>query len=398
MMLLIKKFFRQKSNYFLIILISICFAFSLTISSISNSIHAYWENTILNEIIFRTYELRDLPNVDEAKKILDNISEVEGYFPSSDYTVNTWVKGINSDKDLPVMSLYGIVGSQKVVVGEEITNDNKDENVLICPNKYLPYYSTELRDYDESKEIDLTRFLNKTISLVSHEESDNKQKTAHFKIIGLYEADNEYADPRACYTYYTNIEELRNLFETSKYEITSSSDHDLLFQIKNIVDEEKVLKELENNGLYATKIAGINTQIALKSLYSLISVKKVITISLILILIFITLYKEKINRSNLSINKLIGYNNKNIIKQTIFNNALLLFCSFIILIPLTHIYLQVFQYYLPLYDNNFKDVTFALAFSNLINIFFIIMFIMIILTVISFLSNHKSNILKDISS
>jgi hypothetical protein len=390
MKLFIKKFFRQKINYLLVLLIGICLAFVCIVYSLPYSIRNYWEDNVLNDIRFRTYFINGQAKNTSLISKLESMDEIEGVFTFDGYYVDVKAIGLNDEEELPSIFLMGIKGKENVIIGDSITEENKDENVMVCPNKYYPYYSVELGGYDKSKEIDLSKFLNKEIQVASLLDSS---KTETFKIIDLYEADNDYADPQLCYTYYTHVEELNEKFQTG----VSSQNH-LIFEIKNIVDENKVIDLLNSQNIYPIKAANINTEIALQSFDTLTKISYIVLCFISLIIVLINFYKNKIDQPNISINKLFGFTKSYIIKQSMFNSFLTFVWSIIVLIPLLFINLKIFQINLPKYDKNFKDVVFLVSWNSILQVLVILVIILFITSAINIIKNRRNNIMNDINS
>ena len=393
----IKKFFRIKSNITICILLSICMSFMCVVNFLPVSVKNYWDNHLLNNVFYRTYMLYEQGKNNYIKQILDDMPEVAGAYTFDGYYSLTSMEELTDEyNETPVIMVHGFVNPPEVVEGSQIDENNKDENLLICPNKFYPFVRNDMvKDpengyLDTSRGIDLRKYLNKEITLASDLGDGEKTK---FKLIGLYDTkNNRFMDKSMCFSYYSNVQEL------NKSAKGFSKDNSLIYELNKISDAHLVEAKLKELGYYANPSVTLNIEVATQSFDLFIYLSKGLMIIILLIILIISFIRIKKDEKNLMINKLLGYNNQQFSIQCITNSILTFIVTLLISMPLIFGLWKLFQIYLPQYDSTFSGIKILFSYEALIKMIILLALILVLITIINIISKFKKNLINIIKS
>lgn len=168
-----KKFFRNKLNYIVLLLIGICFSFSIIVNSLSYSATKYYEENLLNWVDNRIFSIRigepDDKELEEKREKLQNLltsmDEIQGVFSSYSY-LSFWsfpeLTELHKEwKEEVNVQLDGTTGTINATYGNDLTQSKDME--IICPSVYYPYENAQ--GIDKTKSIDLKPYVGKTLKL-----------------------------------------------------------------------------------------------------------------------------------------------------------------------------------------------------------------------------------------
>lgn len=339
--LIFKKFFRNKLNYIVFILIGLSFAFAIMINSLTYSAKVYFEDNVLNFVSYRQFSILGSEDNSILIEKLKKMPEIEGVFDSYGY-VSSWTVPEFSkyaiDKDVPGFWLAGVVGNVKSIIGEDLLNS--DSPSMVCPNVY---YS----DSDKTNKIDLTEYVGKNLTL---EYSDGiKSKEFSVKLVGLFDNDRLNQDYRTCYINYKDLEKMNK-------EVISFNNVNVYYELKNIVDENKVTNAIQEMGYFPEPIIFMDRSLAIESLDILVYISYILFIISMFVVSCIVYFNFIKNKSNISLNKSFGYSNKDITLNYFIQNIILFISSIITTVLLLNIILAIFKKVIPLYYPSFKYV------------------------------------------
>lgn len=383
MKIILKKFFRNKLNYIIILLIGLCFAFSIIINSLTYSAKVYFEDNVLNFVSYRQFSIVEHGDKEELKEILNSMPEIEGVFDYYGYVSFWYFKEFHdktSDNGLASMQLAGSASTIKAIVGEDLPTT--DEQVMICPSIY---YS----DYDKTNKIDLSPYVGKNLTIRYIDNENPKEYSV--KLIGLFDNDKLKQDYRTCYMNYKALEQINR--KTDKF-----SEDIIYYELKNIIDEEKVTNALREKGYWPDPIIFLERGLAIESLDMLIYISYGLFALSIFIVSCIISFNISKNKNNIILNKIFGYSNKNLILNHVMEMISLFIMSVLSTIIFTFLLLILFKQYLPVYYTSFKHVKLLISPTVFFGALMTIFALCIVIGLINFILSFKSNIYKNIAS
>lgn len=361
--LAIKKFFKNKLNYIIAILIGFSFSFSIVTNSLSYSAAKYFKSNVLNFVSYRQFFIsaNSIEEQDKIIKKLKSIPEIAGIIDNYGYMSAWKVKELEdiSEKDnLANMTLSGTASEFKADIGENLSTST-DENYIVCPSTY---YS----DSNKTVKIDLTSYIGKNLTLKYID--NEKPREVSVKLIGLYDNDRLNQNYRRCYINYNNLSKFNNgLYNRDSYTI--------YYELKNIVYEEQVTKELQKAGFYPEPVVYMNRTLAVESIDLLIYINYGLTCISLFVISCIIIYNLNNLKDDIKIYKICGYSNKNLILNymlEILNLFILGTFAIIIFLIFT---LMIFRKVVPILYPSFKYVKMIISPSTLI--FTIITFLLL---------------------
>ncbi len=386
----LKKFFRNKLNYIIIMLLGICLSFSVIINSLSYSGRKYFEDNILNWVDYRNFILLPIENQEKRDKVINtlnsmpeviavhdrysylkafNILEFKDYYDGEEYV---WVQGIGS----PI----------KALKGQDLTTS--DELEMICPVSYYPFDDINgLNGKDTTRGIDLTPYIGKKLTL---QYIDNKYpKTYKIKLVGLYDNDKLQRNYETCYMNYKALETIGKQLEPQKNQYNN-----IIYEIGNIIDEQKVSNTLKDMGYWPDSIIFGERTIALASMNALKYISYGMIALSTFIIILITIYNISKNKSNLMLNKTLGYKNKNLILNYLVDIICLFITSVFVSLIMIFILLNIFRKLIPKFYLTYKNIPIIISLNYLIKAIIILLGICILIGIINFIFNLKTNLYK----
>lgn len=389
--IILKRFFRNKLNYLVVILIGICFAFSIMVNSLTYSATEHYKKHIFNWIDNRIFYVRvgekDDPSLESKKKELTNLlnsfPEVEGVFTYDSY-MSYWslpelLEEYPDWHDDIAIGVNGMVGTLEAAVGKDLPTT--DDMVMVCPVAFYPYETTN--GPVKEKRIDLTKYIGKTFTLKYID--TKKPKEFQVKLIGLY--DNEvlnknYSD---CYVNYQTASKMN-------IEVLPKNDSYLYYELKNIVHEEKVTNALRELGYWPESKIFMHNKVALESMEVMVYISYGIFIISMFIALCLLYFNTIKNNSVIKMQKILGYTNHNLLLNYIVESMLLFIMSIICVIITSLILLIVFQKVIPLYYKAFNNIRIILSINAIISNIPIIFGLTIFIGILRLLATFKKNI------
>lgn len=389
---IIKKFFRNKLNLIVLLMLGICFSFSTMINSLTYSATKYYNENLLNWIDNRIFSIKiadtesqeTTKKIDELSHLLNSMDEVEGVFGRYSYS-NFWdIKELSQyypDSEEGVgIALDGVVGTIDAVEGKDLTSN--DEMAMICPRTYYPF---EIPDgVDKTRQIDLSAYVGKTLTLKYIDETNPKE--FKIRLVGLYDNDILNKNYRRCYANYKTTEKINK-------EVLNLKNNYLYFELKNILYEEKVINTLNNMGYYPNSKVYLHNKVAIESMDTLVYVGYGIFLITIFISITINYFNILLSKDTIALNKILGYSNKNLILNYIFESIILFLLGVISEVVILQIMVIIFRKLIPFYLSSFNNIPILIspkAFINsIIELFIVTLFILIMKILILFNCSSK---------
>lgn len=340
----LKKFFRNPLNYFITILVGVCFAFAILSNSLTYSAAKYFEDNVLNFVSYRQFyvSLERESEQERLTKLLKSLPEIEGFTDDSGYMSAWKITDIkdNTDTDgLANMILSGTAGNFHSDIGEDLTTST-EENYIVCPSTY---YS----DSNRTTKIDLTPFIGNTLTIKSIDDENNKN--VQVKLVGLYDNDRLNQNYRRCYINYNNLSKISE-------ESNNSKSYTVYYELKNIAYENKVNKILENEGFYSMPVVAIERKLAVESIDMVYNISYLLILLILLVLLCIFLYKLKNNIPNVKMKKILGYLNRSLFFNNLIETTALFISGILFTILSLPIILMLFRKYIPILYPTFKYV------------------------------------------
>ncbi len=377
--IVLKKFFRNKLNYIICLLIAFCFSFSIMISSLTYSAKEYYENDIFNFVSYRIFSISNPQNKESLIKTLNNMPEIESVFDSYGY-MSPWelpsFYNYFSDTKTPSIWLLGIGGSIDANNNQKINLTNKLE--MVCPSMYIPYTQNGVPIKD--KEIDLTSYVGKTLT-IKYIDSNNP-KEYEVKLVGLYDNDKIGKNYDMCYMNYQALEKINK-------EVLNLPKTNIYYELKNIIYEESVTNKLQNIGYYPDPVIFLNRMPAIDSLNMLVYISYGIFGVVAIIILALVYYKILKDKENNMLNKLLGYSNKNSLFNYVIDALLLFIFSIILLFVFVFLLLKIFKVIIPKYYTSFKNIPLLISYSSLIKTICLIFILSLLLNIIIFIFGQK---------
>ena len=370
-----KIFFRDKRNIILIILISLIFSLILFCFSFAKSINDYWNDSTTKLVDYRTYVVsfdNQKYNLNTAIEKLKSYKHVVEVFKEESYLISMTVKDneIVKDENNGIFLIGSIENPIDIIAGKDLSNYSGNEIPLICAKQFYPFIENSQEDYVKSKSIDLTNKLGKTFNMAFITSNEVEK----FKIVGLYDAEENHTHGNVCYTTLDSVAKLNNKYQ---YNVFNNEEVNYVYMVIDNVKNENVVDETIFNDGFKIRIPTLHIN---KNMGNVIT-KIISIISFIIILLsFITLIfifiKKIFNRKvDYLIMKSSGYSDSRII---FINNIETMFCfivGFMLSLALYNFYIYIIQK-IYLYDK--------IIFSKLnIRINYLSIIIILIITILN---------------
>lgn len=305
-----KIFFRKKINYLSILLLSICSVLIIISLSFLKTLVTYIENETSGNISHHILVVNSMNNNYNFENLDDYIEYVSDFKSYSRYV---------STEDNEVIRLIGLPDSFLKKISNKFTEKEMEKNLLICPSKF--YLGEISEDYDENflnKIHDGQDFIDKKISL------NSKGYKKVYKIIDTYDVTKfSYGEYNICFTFESNI---KDIYESEANELLkqcqakhdncekiSLPDSKIVF-VKDINDIDYVTKMLENNDMLARKMVNVSTKQIKLFTKIVLSIACIILLTSFSIIVISNNKFIQYNKKNNLIYKVIGYDNRTLIK------------------------------------------------------------------------------------
>ena len=377
--LILKKFLKNKVNFIIILLIGICFAFSILVNSLSYSAAEYFKDNVLNFVSYRQFMffVDSEEEREQANKLLKSMPEVETVFDDWGYLGAWYVEEIpdaNSKNKMASITLMGTGSEVKSIVGEDLSH-NKNEASMVCPNSFY-------LDDDLKNKFDLTDYVGKTLTLKFIKESKTREFSV--KLEGLFDNDRLNKFYSKCYIDYGHLTEMM------KYAIDVREETLVHYEIKNAVYEEKVNQKLMEAGFYPTPIISMNKTLAVESIDLLIYINYGLFIITLFIISCLILYRLNKNKSVIMMNKIHGYTNKNLILDYFVEMTLIFILSIIFMSLISIVFLSIFRRYLKYIYPSFKYVKVLISPNVFASSVLLLLCLCFLISLISYFSTLKN--------
>jgi len=381
--ILTKKFFRKKTNYLIAILIGLCFAFSIMIQSLTYSTRLYYEDNVFNFVTYKQFAILAQGNKSKLENILSEIPEIAGYFDSYGYTSYWYLpefEEYSKNGVLPSISLNGVASEIEVVIGNNLSNSNDLE--MVCPNEYYTDYSNET-------EIDLSPYIGKNLKV----QYINEKNPVEFsiKLVGLYDNQkmNKFYD--SCFINYQPLEKMNHEADTFNSDV-------VFYELKNIVDEEKVTNQLREQGFWPDSVMDVDTDLAIDSLDMLVYLGYGLFVISMFIIACVISFNNSKNKSSIMLSKTYGYNNKKLLFSYLLEMLYLFLMSVLFSGILVFIIQLVFKKIIPMFYKTFEYITIYVSPFAILEAIIVILVLCILIGLINFAFSAKVNIYKSLNA
>ena len=377
----VKKFFRDKRNIILVILISLVFSLILFGFSYIKSINNYWDNSMKKLVDYRTYIVtfdKQKYNLNTAIEKLKSYEHVVEVFDEKTYLISMTVKDdkIVKDKNNGIFLIGSIKTPINIIEGDDLSNYSGNEIPLICAKQFYPFIEYKQENYVKSKNIDLTNKIGYSFNM-SFITSNELEKV---KIVGLYDAEENHTQGNVCYTTFDSVKKLNNKYQ---YDVFNNEEVNYTYMIiDNVKNESIVTNTIINDGFkIITPTLHINKDMG-NAIMKNISLISLITILFSFVTFIFVFTKKVLNRkTDYLIMKSSGYPNSKII---FINNVETICCfivGFILSLALFIFYIYAFQK-IYLYDKIvFSGLNIQISYFSIIIILIITIFDIVLLSI-----------------
>lgn len=316
---------------------------TLIILSISyhQAIHNYWNATVKSFVDFRTYFVTyntDIYDQEQAVNKLKQYQHVSGAASSSSYLISMIANDYVSKNMSGTIYLEG--NSDKglqVVLGNHFSDYSENENMIVCAKQFYPEIEQKRNAYDVRKVVDLSDQVGKTISLSFLGESSISES---FKVVGLYDARQNYTEGNICYASFATVDKLNRKYQ----EYVFAAKNPIIMVIDNVEHSDEVLQEIKKDGFgFDSPVVRIDKKSENKTFNTLLIVG-IIVIVLTLIINTIIILKNIKNKKNYYMRNYKDEDiEKRIIKKQLFDILITSSASFFLSIPSTIISMYFVQ-------------------------------------------------------
>lgn len=316
-----KKTIRERSNKILLILFTLFTLLIMISTMFEKNFTNYIENTITNNIGFRSILVSlDFSAQDYGLSKLEKTEHIISIYNSKYSYASVESSFANEQLDGSLVLNYGdkeILPAN--IVGETISA--KDTGVAVCPINFYPSSEAYNLFIDDKNIISGYDLLNKEFSVKYYSYIfdgqrfvKDKEYKKNFKIVGLYNSEDEAMPANTCYISGNDVKEI--------IEIERSADSETVYGFIAVVDNKKnvesVLEKLNNNGF---KGSSVQMQLDTTIVNKIVLASRVIIGFLIICNVILTMFyiKKKVisEEKKQGIMMSIGYK-KNIIRKIYF--------------------------------------------------------------------------------
>lgn len=361
--------------------------------SFNNSLNEYWEQT-KKTMDHRTFLVGYNPDEFTEEKAISKLSKyknVEVVKPYSSYLISMKSNDYHNKEKLDGMILVGAIDNPvKISKGEDLSNyDNKDK-VMICARQFYPYVEKNKADYNINNSIDIAKQIGENLSLsfITSNEIEN------FKLVGVYDIEDMNTIGNTCYTKWDTVTELNMKYEPEVYTNDGKTYNPIVVVINHIKNNEKFMEDISKDGfMSAGPVIMLNTSVGDDVSEKLLSISYVLCILIISILVIIKVYDIRKRKKEYGIMKVFGYYDNDIsyikVLEEIIKNSISLIFSIPIYILLTKVFEKSYINFSPIMSG-FK---LKLYNNDIIIIGIIIIIYSIVITTTSIKKIKKINII-----
>lgn len=329
---------RNKKNRYIFIIAIICSLIVMISTTIYVSFQSYVNNNYEKNIGFRTLDVFVNPDDKESTEKVDEeklirINHVVDVY-NSKYHSFTGLSNLKNEKYDGIITLtsYNKGMNLHIINGENI---NGRKNVAVCPQYFFPDSSINKEmNLGISKKNFLTKnsILNKTIDFYYqiYEDVEEQyrpeavnQNLISFKIVGLYDAANDFSNANQCYV---SIDDVKKIVDSSNPNIISSS----FVVVDNIENVVEVMDSVNDMG-YVASIANYFDHDFVNTFKLICIIVTVIFTFLSIFLLSLYINKKLVSEyKNIGIYRACGYSLCDIRKKYLFEILFLLLLTFMI--------------------------------------------------------------------
>lgn len=340
----IKELYRNKSNYFNIIFLSISVSLVIFCLSFSDSMNKYWNNSIKKMADYRTFFVYYDPTEkteEEAMNELRLYRNIESISPYTSYIIN--MRMFSEFNNIEInMFLFGIPKNTITTThGENIDIYNFNEKVMVCPEEI--FYEVNNNGKMKKKSINLVDSIGKYFPL----EFIDGNEVERFRLVGTYDSSTRQGKENFCYTNSQIVTNLNLYYQPEAFQKVDGIIYPLIVRINNINNITSTLQELEKNNFYTTgeAVVKIDTTVGDKVLNLIIFISLILIIISIIIIILVSIKIQYKQKKKYTILKSLGYSNTDIIKLQVIESFLCLIISVLVILLIIYIINFSFQYY-----------------------------------------------------
>ena len=129
-----------------------------------------------------------------------------------------------------------------------------------------------------------------------------------------------------------------------------------MFQIKNKIDEEKVLNELKKEGYWPHSVMDLDYVLVVDSFDTLEYISYGLFIISMLVVVCLIFYNLSKNKNIIELNKILGYSNKSLLFNSLIEIITLFISSIISISIFTFLSLILFRKIMPIYYKTFEYI------------------------------------------
>lgn len=300
-----------------------------------NFIYNIYNNQIESKIIsiYDSYK-----NFDKYDNLISNYENDNIVFiDKMSYSLSGFINNYSGENFKLERNLKGFM--PHVIMGRNIV----DNGEIVCPKR------SSNKNFDSLKYNELTDMsdkLNKNITLLFKNSRNAEYISKSFKLVGLYDADLSYSY-NVCFI---NSFEYEELALQVKDNVVDDETYVNLFNIyvndyKNVNEINEYLKD---NGINATVVEVDDTLLNYVKIMSyILLIIMVIVLTIFLLKFYKSYYQEEYY--NIALYKVIGFNDKNIVKLLFYEIEIILFIAMIIASILLSFIILIVTFYLRQY-------------------------------------------------
>lgn len=365
----LKNLYRNQINFLCILLLSISCAIIIFGFSYLDSISNLWNDWTRKSVDFRTYVVNydfDSMTEQEAIEKLSSFDHILKVTPSSGYIVSALAVDYIDDNNDGQINIRGVTtDSINIISGDDFS---KTTNELICATKFNPNSNIYNTDFEIDTSFDLTEKIGSTINLKIAGSSEIET----FKLIGLYDSNYDYSAGNVCYATADTVQFLNQKYQPKVFDIDELNKDGfatylpIYIIIDDVDNSNMLLKKLESNGFYASRVITINTEIGDNIVKVTLTLAWVTCILSLAILLFSNMARINNRKKEFAIMKSIGYTKKNINELLYTESFIMSIISVVIGIILSFIALIILKKYFIISSVEFSRMTLKLSVTGLL--------------------------------
>lgn len=333
---------KKKSTIITILIITFSIILILTSYTAYKVINTFIIDNINKNVNCRTVFIKYDPmreKVDNVIKQVKTIPNVLNVFTNEQYSTYVTVDEFKTTKTNG--NIRFIAGDKstipKILFGTGFDGDSKKN--VICPlNIIADDNLSGNKRVTKNDFINGKNFLGKEISVsyfsYDHSTSIPKRDVEYndtYKVVGLYDAYNDFSDYNVCYISYNEVERINNIIEGNleQYKEGESFYYPIAI-INNSQNIENVSKAMSAFGYDMQRSMGIDIKLSLAIDFAVLFV---ILLTLVVSTISISVYSKKSikeSEQEIGIMKALGYTNYQVLKTKIIELTIIMITSFVI--------------------------------------------------------------------